>query len=184
MKRGQTQVFPSAPMLTHFTRASASASALDNLMRILAEGTVRGATRMVRGGRKAVCLFDVEPVRLSTLLSRRNRRRYQPFGIAIDKRYAFDRGARPVIYMPFREAETILKSEELWRVVTIELDRTPPVDWTFEREWRLLGDLPLVAELSVALVETWRDAEEIFTHFSGRPPCAGVLPLSEIFDKP
>ncbi len=184
MKRAAAQILPSAPTLTHFTRASARASALDNLLTILAEGRIRGATRMVRGGRKAVCLFDAEPAELAALLSRRNRRRYQPFGIAIDKRYAFGKGARPVIYMPFREAEAILKPEEIWRVVSIELDRTPPVDWTFEREWRLLGDLPLVPELSVALVETWRDAEEIFSHFSGRPPCAGVLPLSEIFDKP
>ena len=38
------------------------------------------------------------PVRdLHALLDRRNRRRYEPFGIAIEKRYAFRAGARPVI---------------------------------------------------------------------------------------
>ncbi len=183
MKR-ERAALPSLPTLTHFTRASGTQSALDNLMRILSEGTLRGATRMVRSARKAVCLFDVPPAELSGLLSRRNRRRYEPFGIAVDKRYAFEKGARPVIYMPFREAEAILRPEEIWRVVSIDFERKPPVDWTFEREWRLLGDLPLVPELSVALVETWRDAEEIFARFEGEPPCAGVLPLNEIFDKP
>ncbi len=174
---------PSAPMLTHFTRASTTESALDVLARILGEGAIRGGTRMVRGAERVVCMFDVSTGELSDLLTHRNRRRYQPFGIAVDKRYAFTRGARPVIYMPSHEAEVILEPEEMWRVVSIDLDRTPPVDWTFEREWRLRGDLPLAPELTVALVESWRDAEEIFERFSGAPPCAGVLPLSRIFDK-
>lgn len=170
-------------MLTHFTRASTTESAPDMLARILSDRVIKGGTRMVRGGRKVVCLFDAPMEELSSLLTSRNRHRYQPFGIAIDKRYAFSRGARPVIYMPLHEAEAILEPEEMWRVVTVELDRTPPVDWTFEREWRLAGDLPLVPEFTVALVETWRDAEEIFERFSGTPPCAGVIPLSRIFDK-
>jgi hypothetical protein len=95
---------PSFAMLTHFTRAGKTSSALDNLVTVLRDRVIRGSTRMVREGRAVVCLFDV-PIRdLRVLLDRRNRRRYEPFGIAIEKRYAFRAGARPVIYMPRREA--------------------------------------------------------------------------------
>ncbi len=86
-------------MLTHFTRASRAGNALDNLMMILDERSVRGATRMVRGKRPVVCLFDAPLGELRRLLDRHNRRRYEPFGIAVNKRYAFQMGARPVIYL-------------------------------------------------------------------------------------
>jgi hypothetical protein len=172
---------PSASMLLHFTRAAKTESALDNLVTILREGVVRGSTRMVREGRAVVCLFDV-PIRdLRPLLDRRNRRRYEPFGIAIEKRYAFRMGARPVIYMPWREAESLLAPGERWRVVALELERDVPIDWSNEREWRLAGDLVLPAGRAVALVENWRDADEIYDRFQGQPPCAGVIPLRELF---
>jgi hypothetical protein len=172
---------PAAAMLTHFTRAGKTSSALDNLVTILRDGVIRGSTRMVREGRAVVCLFDV-PVRdLRVLLDRRNRRRYEPFGIAIEKRYAFRMGARPVIYMPWCEAENLLAPGERWRVVGLELERNTPIDWSYEHEWRLAGDLALPAGRAVALVETWRDADEIYDRFQGQPPCAGVIPLRELF---
>ncbi len=172
---------PSGRMLAHFTRASSRASALDNLLTILNDRLIRGSARMVRGGARVVCLFDSPLVELSAVLTRNNRRRYEPFGIAVDKRYAFTQGARPVIYMPFGEASAILGNEEMWRVVSIDMTRNPPVDWTHEREWRVRGDLALQADRCVVLVESWRDGEEIYDRFAGKPPCAGVIPLEEIF---
>jgi hypothetical protein len=183
MKRDHLKI-PSAPTLAHFTRASGKLSALDNLVRILNANAVRGASRMLQGGRRGVCLFDAPLLELGHLLTQRNRRRYEPFGVAVDKRYAFAMGARPVIYMPSAEAAGILETDEMWRVVSIDMTRTPPIDWTFEREWRLLGDLPLKPALSVALVQGWRDVEEIYDRFDGKPPCAGVIPLGEIFGTP
>ncbi|MGH7915298.1 MAG: hypothetical protein ACREPW_11735 [Candidatus Binataceae bacterium] len=172
---------PSAAMLMHFTRAGKADSALDNLVTILREGFIRGSTRMVRERHAVVCLFDV-PIRdLRVLLDRRNRRRYQPFGIAIEKRYAFRMGARPVIYLPWREAEVLLAPGERWRVVGLELEQDVPIDWSYEREWRLAGDLALPAGRAVALVDSWRDADEIYDRFQGQPPCAGVIPLCELF---
>jgi hypothetical protein len=180
MKPRET-ILPSAPMLTHFTRASKTRSALDNLLMIIEQATVKGARRMIRGGRPVVSLFDASFAELAGLLDRGNRRRYEPFGVAIDKRYAFKHGARPVIYLPLREARELLAADELWRVVTIEMDRTPPVDWTHEREWRIAGDLALEPRSFSALVASWHDADAIFEHFDGRPPCAGVIPLDAIF---
>jgi hypothetical protein len=108
----QRSKIPTAAMVTHFTRAGQTSSALDNLVTILGDGIIRGSTRMVREGCAVVCLFDV-PVRdLRALLDRRNRHRYEPFGIAIEKRYAFRAGARPVIYMPRSEAENLLAPGE------------------------------------------------------------------------
>ncbi|MGH7839354.1 MAG: hypothetical protein ACREQC_16220 [Candidatus Binataceae bacterium] len=172
---------PAAAVLTHFTRASRAGDALDNLVTILRDGVIVGSSRMVSGKKRAVCLFDVPIAELSRLLTRANRRRYQPFGLALDKRYAFARGARPVIYIPLAEARAILAGEELWRVVAIDLGRTPAVDWTFEREWRVPGELPLPTRGGVALVETWRDVDELYDRFDGAPPCAGVIPLENLF---
>lgn len=174
---------PAAAMLTHFTRASKTASALDNLVAILKDGIIRGGSRMVRGRQSAVCMFDVPIAELRAILDRRNRRRYEPFGIAVDKRYAFTMGARPVIYLPWREAAKILPPEESWRVVSIEMEKKPTVDWTFEREWRVASDLPFDPRLAAALVENWKDVDEIFERFDGRPPCAGVIPLAEMFPR-
>ena len=131
--------------------------------------------------RRSVCLFDAPLSELNRLLSRDNRRRYEPFGIALDKRYAFRMGARPVIYMPWAEARRMLDEGELWRVVTIDLDRTPPIDWTFEREWRATDELKLPPSGTVALVETWRDVDEIYERFGGQPPCAGIIPVKDLF---
>jgi hypothetical protein len=61
------------------------------------------------------------------------------------------------------------------------MERNPPIDWSFEREWRLAGDLPIEPRQVVALVDKWRDVDEVFARFDGHPPCAGVIPLSELF---
>lgn len=177
---GATHAFAVLPMLTHFTRAAGTKSAIDNLDAILRGGVIHGATRFIRGRRPVVCLFDATVGELGGLLARSNRRRYEPFGVALDKRYAFAMGARPVLYMPWREARQMLAPEEWWRVATIDLDRNPPIDWSFEREWRVAGELPLPVRTAVALVESWRDADELYDRFDGRPPCAGVIPLKDL----
>jgi hypothetical protein len=182
MKARRATIKPAAGgMLTHFTRASHPAAALDNLAAILGEGMIRASTRMVRTRRPVVCFFDAAFEHLARVLDARSRRRYEPFGIAVSKRYAFKMGARPVIYLPWKEAVALLPQAELWRVVSLDIDRQPAVDWTFEREWRLAGDLRFAARDTVVLVEDWRDADEIYERFDGHPPCAGVLPLKSLF---
>jgi hypothetical protein len=168
-------------LLTHFTRAAGTSDALDHLVAILRNGVIQGSGRMIAGREPVVCLFDAPMHELSRVLTRANRRRYQPIGIALDKRYAFRMGARPVIYLPLSEERRMLAAEELWRVVAVDPGRTPPLDWTFEREWRVRGDLPLPERGAVALVENWRDVAEIYDRFDGAPPCSGVIPLDQLF---
>ena len=148
-----TRDLSAMPMLTHFTRSAGTRNAIDNLASILREGVIHGASRLIRGKRPVVCLLK-RRLANSDAAVRSNRRRYEPFGVALDKRYAFAMGARPVLYMPWREARLILAEEEWWRVVAIDLERNPPIDWSFEREWRVAGELPLPARAAVALVET------------------------------
>jgi hypothetical protein len=169
MKGDTLRLTSGGSMLTHFTRASSTATAIENLAAILRQGRVRGGTRMVRGGQPTVCLCDAPITELRQLLVRANRRRYEPFGLAFERRYAFRMGARPVFYMPRMEAERLVPANEHWRVVTFDLEREPPVDWSFEREWRLPGDLPLPANGAVALVETWKDADDLYESFKGNP---------------
>jgi hypothetical protein len=180
MRLRRRRIVPSTPMLAHFTRAESKASAMDNLVRILESCAISGSSRLVPGKQRAVCMFDVPIPDLYRVLVKSSRRRYEPFGVAVDKRYAFAQGARPVIYLPLAEAAEIVRPEELWRVVSLDFARTPPIDWSFEREWRMRGDLPLQPKLTVALVNTWADAEEIYDRFGGDPPCAGVIPLREM----
>ena len=98
----------------------------------------------------------------------------------MEKRYAFSMGARPVFYMPWREAQQILGEDNWWRVSAIDLSCNPPIDWSFEREWRVAGDLVLPRAAVVALVETWRDVDDLYDRFDGKPPCAGVLPIKDL----
>lgn len=180
MDRAALQL-PSAALLTHFTRRSIEGDAMDNLAEILRNGVIQGSKRMVRTRRAVVSLFDAQWSELDRVLVPDNRRRYERFGIAIDKRYAFAMGARPVIYMPWREACQMLDERELWRVVAIDLGQTPPLDWTFEREWRVAEQLRLPEQGAVALVDSWHDVDELYDRFGGTPPCAGIIPLRELF---
>jgi hypothetical protein len=139
---------------------------------------------MIPGKQLTICLFDTLLAEMSSLLSRLNRRRYQPCGVALEKRYAFAMGARPVVYLPVAETRQILPDAELWRVVAIDLGRDPPADWTFERKRRVPHELRLPGHGAVALVEGWRDVDEIHDRFDGAPPCAGVIPLANVFGLP
>jgi hypothetical protein len=181
MKTARALARDSGGMLTHFTRASHPAAALDNLAAILSAGTIRASSRMIRTKQPVICFFDAPFEHLARVLDPRARRRYEPCGIAVSKRYAFKMGARPVIYLPWAEASALLPHSERWRVVGLDLGRNPGVDWTFEREWRMPGDLHFGARDTVAVVPDWRDADEIYARFDGHPPCAGVLPLKSLY---
>jgi hypothetical protein len=182
MKRASA-IIKQGEFLAHFTRASARESALDNLISILDARAIAPSLRMVRGKTPVVSLFDAPLSELRGVLVRANRRRYEPFGIAIDKRYAFGMGARPVIYLPWNEARALVAPTEHWRVVSIDLERKPPIDWTREREWRAPRAIAIDPTRCIALVESWRDAEVIYDRFAGKPPCAGVIPVGEMFGR-
>jgi hypothetical protein len=105
MKLARTPIKPpDGGMLTHFTRASHPAAALDNLAAILGAGMIRASIRMIRTKRPVICFFDAPFEYLARVLDPRARRRYEPFGIAVSKRYAFKMGARPVDFSAHEKA--------------------------------------------------------------------------------
>jgi len=67
--------------------------------------------------------------------------RYSHNGLVIDKKYAYLKGARPVVYEEITLGKEILPTSEWWRLVPLDLSNpTSIVDWSHEREWRVSGD--------------------------------------------
>ncbi|MGG0027310.1 DUF2971 domain-containing protein [Bacillus safensis subsp. osmophilus] len=148
--------------LTHLTRGSSgkregiSEDRLDILIKILNDKKLIASGKgFINSGEPVVCLQDVPLYGVSQNIkhemvinqSKYRRKRYEPIGIAISKKYVFSKGGLPVIY----EKPTIQEGKEkfpnipqelLWRVVSYDLsDIKAYIDWTHEREWRVKGDL-------------------------------------------
>lgn len=108
------------------------------LKEILTEGIIHGSrpeTGFIKGGHCAVCFSEVPFSGLKYLIQ--NGSRYDPYGLIFAKASVFKNGGRPVIYLPDDESAWIPLPEK-WRLVRYE---PGIVDFTFEREWRLKGDL-------------------------------------------
>jgi len=125
----------------HFTKAATYADALDIILAIVGEGRLVAGTGMIRGGYRCVCFTEAPlPAIVSDLVdSEGSFTRYSPFGLMFEKSWIYEQGARPVIYQPDAEF-TELNEQMRWRHVRYEPAGTPPVDFTWEREWRLHRD--------------------------------------------
>lgn len=64
-------------------------------------------------------------------------KRYEGFGIRIDKKLAYDKGARPVFYLATKSDEKDqIKMKYQWKTVRFELENENNfIDWSHEREW-------------------------------------------------
>ena len=135
--------------ITHLTRGDSIEEAYDTLWKILNEKRLVGhsnpAESYISGSRPAVCFQDgplrsiVENLLFEKRLrvSNGDRLRYSPFGIRVDKRYAMNKGARPVIYGPKDEMDSVVTEENYWRYVSLDLRSDDDItDWMHEREWR------------------------------------------------
>jgi len=65
--------------------------------------------------------------------------RYKPFGIQVPKSWLFEKGGRPVIYQAAGEYE-LLDEKIRWRHVRYEPHTTAPIDFSWEREWRIQAE--------------------------------------------
>jgi hypothetical protein len=142
-------------MLTHIPQAIAAKNAIDNL--------------------GAIHLLDATVGELGRMVVRSTRKHDELFGGAVDKRYAFGKGAQPVLSLAWRAPLRILAEEERWRVAAIDLDHNPPIDRTFERAWSVAGDVSLARGSAGALDESWRDADEFYYRLNENPPYTGVI---------
>jgi hypothetical protein len=96
---------------------------------------------MIKGSSSAACFMDVPFASLKYVLTPENTDpqspRYEPYGIVVTKRYAYDEGCRPVLYLSNNELDDMrIPKSHLWRVVRFEVSRDGWISWLHEREWR------------------------------------------------
>jgi len=129
--------------LIHFTKGATAKDdegAFFHLLNIINEGVLRGGNGggFIKGGYICVCFTEAPLASVRQgFVNSSNFSRYSPFGVMLDKKWAFARGGRPVIYEPDGEYEQLPESHR-WRHVRYDptvIDRT--IDFTWEREWRI-----------------------------------------------
>jgi hypothetical protein len=116
--------------------------AIDSLIRILTEMQIRAGNRIIRGGHAVVSFTACDWDRLSELFLWRpalGRPTMEPYGIAVEKQFLFEMGARPAVYGG-DDAWRRLPKEQKYRFQASGPSESP---WSREREWRLAGDLDL-----------------------------------------
>ncbi len=175
------------PYLIHLTRTRGGRSGFENLIKILRTGTVRGSTRtgFIKGSIPAACFMDVPFHALKAVCTPENVDRYEPYGVVVTKRMAYERGARPVLYLSVEEQDRLdVPEDELWRVVKFEVSDEGWVSWLHEREWRCPGEFRLPKSFVGLIVRSLSDVadlQEILEQeddLKARPKC--ILPLEVI----
>lgn len=148
----------------HFTKGATADEAFEKLLLIIGEGRLLAGNGMIKGGYNCVCFTEAPlPALAKGLVNSGSFTRYAPFGLMFEKRWLYDRGGRPVIYQPDGEFAS-LPEEVRWRHVRYEPNRTPPIDFTWEREWRLQCQELTFTPAESALVVPDQDAEEFVHH--------------------
>lgn len=130
-----------SPNLLHLTRGESRAAAFGVLRTIVAERQLRGGDGYIRGGFRCVCFTEAPIAQLANIFrwSEAKPLRFQPYGVLLGKEYLFALGGRPVIYQPDSEYHC-LPDEIKYRHVRYDPIGSPPVDFTWEREWRIRTD--------------------------------------------
>ena len=186
-----------AQALIHFTRArkgkarhweknykadtALEVSAFEVLKEIYSEGAIHGSTSesgYVKGKHRAVCMSEVPLSGIRYFAGPDEK--YEHYGIAISKKSGFSVGARPVIYLPNGEESDWIPADERWRHVRFE---PPTIDHTWEREWRLKGDLDLNSVVGcyffVYSHDEKKELEALRTHLT---TVRGIFCMKHLFD--
>jgi len=133
----------------------------ETVSRIITEQTLRGS-RDHASGETVIC-FSEAPLRelmnQDEMLSRNAYKRLALYGVGFRKRWLFDRGGLPVIYQPNSLIDN-LQPKARWRHV--EFDLSKPVDYTWQREWRIRAE-SLTFEITdaVALIRNIDGLEDL-----------------------
>lgn len=144
--------------LIHFTSGGNEEEAYQRLCTIVRERRIIGTSEKIKGRYRCICFSEAPLASLSGgLVNPDAYSRYSPFGIMFEKRWIFEHGGRPVIYQADAEFNLLPESMK-WRHVRYEPNRANPIDFTWEREWRIQCDSlefnPSVAAI-VALNTEW-----------------------------
>lgn len=126
--------------LIHFTRGPSFDEAFGTLLKILSGPKLIGGTGYIRKSVPCVCFTEAPLSALREAFSNSETfTRYRPFGLMFDKAWIFEKGGRPVIYQADDEYE-LLDKKIRWRHVLYDPISKYPVDFTWEREWRIPCD--------------------------------------------
>lgn len=123
--------------LIHFTKGESLEDAFQNLSKIVREQTLIGSGTFIKGNIPCICFSEAPLTNLSDGLVNPNYySRYSPFGILVTKKWLFRLGGRPVIYESDEEYHSLPDTHK-WRHMLYDPCGNPPVDFTWEREWRI-----------------------------------------------
>jgi hypothetical protein len=117
--------------LVHWIKGDSNEEAFEILRAIVRERRLLGGVGHIRGGYTCICFTEAPEGAFHQIIGR-----YRPFGVRVPKTWLFSRGGRPVIYQPDDEYD-LLPEQLRWRHMRYEPTRAPPVDFSWEREWRI-----------------------------------------------
>lgn len=139
--------------IVHLTRDREDTNLVEVMYEIINSKKIIGSSTnsgFICGDQKAVCFQDAplvsvcQNVYYEQKYKEKNplaKTRYKACGLSFSKNYAFNKGARPVIYDRTADAKTYLPKDQWWRIVNFDLSSADNlIDWTHEREWRMAGD--------------------------------------------
>ncbi|MHB8276469.1 MAG: hypothetical protein ACYDIA_02290 [Candidatus Humimicrobiaceae bacterium] len=176
-------------LLFHFTRApegkfivaktrvgelGMSASAYSVLNKILYEESLKGSSKWTYG-KNCICFTEAPIIEFNSIFtlneiasSIKERPRYEPFGIAVSKKWLYEKGGRPVIY-DHPDNINLLPDDLKYRFVPY--DPVNGIDYTWEREWRMNADfLKLDPKHTLVVVPTSEEAFNIVYEFADMKP--------------
>lgn len=180
------------PYIIHLTKSTAAEdefSAYKNLVSILMSGEIWGSNSskgFIKGPNKATCFMDVPFSALKHVLTPENANplnpRYEPYGIVLTKRWAYQKkGCRPVLYLSNEETTALhIPESEYWRVVRFELTEKGWISWVHEREWRCKGSLTLPPAIQAVLVKNSIEASKLARLIAKKPDTFKCTPRSII----
>lgn len=159
-----------AANLMHLLRGDTRSDALALLRAVIAERCLSGSAHGIRDGSRCVSFVEAPIRQLRDVFrwSAERDARVQPFGVLLGKDYLFALGGRPVIYES--DADYAHLPEALqYRHVRYDPLVVPPIDFTWEREWRLQADvLQLEPERCCIVAASEADRAALFMEHAER----------------
>ena len=148
-----------SPNLLHLVRGDSRADAFATLRRVVAQHCLQGSDADIRGGYRCVSFIEAPVKQLRDVFRWSTERdaMFQPYGVLLGKDYLFALGGRPVIYQPDSDYDQ-LPDLQRYRHMRYDPLADPPVDFSWQREWRLRADtLPLEPERCCIVVASEAD---------------------------
>ena len=159
-----------APNLLHLLRGDSRSDAFALLHSVIAAHALSGSDIGVRDGSRCVGFTEAPIRQLRNVFhwSTERAANVQPYGVLLGKDYLFALGGRPVIYQSDDEYDE-LPAALRYRHVRYDPITVPPIDFTWEREWRLRTDVLLLEpERCCIVVPSEADRAALFMEYAER----------------